>query len=510
MKVVIRTDASIEMGTGHVMRCLTLADELKDQGADVSFICRTHKGNLIQYIKEKRYVVYSLDVLSYEVKDPSQPKINPLPHDSWLGATQTEDAEACKSILKEINPGRLIVDHYALDYRWQIYLKKYYKKLMVVDDLADRKHECDLLLDQTFGRKKDEYISLVPGDCQLLLGSQYALLRPEFSQWREYSLQRRSIPKLKNILISMGGIDQKNITGQVLEVLKTCVLPNELTITVILGTGTPNIELVKQIATTMPNTTEVKVNIDNMAEFMANADLAIGAAGATTWERCCLGLPSIQVVVADNQLLIAKNLRKANIIKYIEDFSELPLMLKEIVKKIKKISFLSSTVTDGCGCEIVCGYLVSDVSVDEEITLKPVDTDDCEYVYSLQTTAARKYSRNPAKPTWDEHIKWFLKTMESESSVLFVVMLGQQLVGILRLDNIDEKEIEVSIIVSPSFSGRGIAKKSLKQVFKLQPKGCFKAAIHKENIPSQHVFEKIGFKRIGETGGFLQYAMSNC
>lgn len=351
MRVIFRVDASLQMGTGHVMRCLTLADALQKQGCEVSFICREHKGNLIKYIEKKGYVVYRLDILFSEIEELNQPEINPIAHSSWLGATQKEDAQACDSIIKNINPDWLIVDHYAIDFRWQDQLKKTFKKLMVIDDLADRKHKCDLLLDQTFGRKGDDYNNLVPNDCKLLLGSHYALLRPEFSKWREYSLQRRVAPELKNILISMGGIDQNNVTGQVLQVLKTCVLPEELTITVILGEATPNIKMVKQMATTMPNITEVKVGVDNMAELMANADLAIGAAGATTWERCCLGVPSILVVLADNQKIIAQHIAENNIGVTLEvnQLNKLCESLVFVENNLKDLALNSAEVTNGKG-----------------------------------------------------------------------------------------------------------------------------------------------------------------
>ena len=509
MKIVIRADASIEISTGHIMRCLTLADVLKNQGAEVSFICREHKGNLIHHIEEKGYFVYKLDALLSKTDRLNELNYSPLVHASWLGSTQQEDAEACDSILEAIIPDWLIVDHYALDYRWQIKLKKHYKSLMVIDDLADRKHECNLLLDQTFGRKFDDYSKLVPQDCILLLGAQYALLRPEFLKWRKYSLQRRTNPELKNILINMGGIDRDNVTGQVLNILKSCVLPEKITVTVILGVANPSIEAVKKLANEMLIKTEVKVNVNNMAELMADADLAIGAAGSTTWERCCLGLPSIQVVLADNQSLIAENLNKANVIQFVENLLSLSLTVNSIVKRLKKLSFLSSTMTDGRGSDDVCDYLISSKSIDEKITLKPVDLNDCKYIYSLQTTLARKYSRNPSEPIWEEHVRWFKNTLDAEYSVLVSILLGQHAVGMLRLDNIDKDEIEISIIVSPHYSGQGIAKKALIKAIELQPKARFKAAIHKENIPSQHVFEKIGFNKVGELDGFLQYTLEN-
>jgi UDP-2,4-diacetamido-2,4,6-trideoxy-beta-L-altropyranose hydrolase len=506
LKIAVRVDASVHIGVGHVMRCLTLADSLQRQGAEVSFICRAHKGNLIQYIKDKGYIVYPLE---FSDKVFSGDGSGTLAHMNWLGTTQNNDAKDCQSAMEALCPDWLIVDHYALDFRWHNQFKEKYKKLMVIDDLADRKHDCDLLLDQTFGRKEKDYVGFVPHGCKLLLGTNYALLRPEFPQWREYSLQRRVKSELKNIIISMGGIDQNNLTGQVLEVLKTCTLPQEVTITVILGAATPNIDMVKLLAVTMPYVTNVKVNVENMAELMTNADLAIGAAGSTTWERCCLGLPSIQLVVAVNQMLIAKNLREACVIEYIENLSDLPVKLNETVKKFKKLSLLSSMVTDGDGSKKVCDYMISNVSIDEMITLKPISINDCEYVYSLQTTESRKFSINPVKPSWAEHIEWFEKTIYEYSSVLFIIMLGQLPTGFIKFDNINGKDINVSIIIDSKYSGRGIAKKSLSQFIKLQPGRYFKATIHKENIPSQKVFENIGFAKLGESGDFFQYAMLN-
>ena len=170
MKVVFRTDASLQMGTGHVMRCLTLADSLTDQGAECQFICREHPGNLISYLRDKGYGVLALPVTTNNENLDCD-----LAHASWLGSRQDEDAEQCVPLLEQIHPDWLIVDHYALDHHWESALRPYYKKLMVIDDLADRQHDSDLLLDQTFGRAATDYRSLVPKACQLRCGSQYAL-----------------------------------------------------------------------------------------------------------------------------------------------------------------------------------------------------------------------------------------------------------------------------------------------------------------------------------------------
>ena len=333
MKVVFRVDASLQMGTGHVMRCLTLAQMLKENNVSVEFICRKHEGSLIDKIHSSGFNVHELEVLAgFEVD-------NKLAYSHWLGATQNQDADECIDILKKEKIDWLIVDHYAIDEDWQCKLRPYYEKLMVVDDLADRKHQCDMLLDQTFGRQQGDYSALTPEGCELLLGSKYALLRPEFAKWRAYSLERRSKPEFKQLLINMGGIDVDNVTESVLGEL----------ITIVMGASAPHLESVKSKANTLPHKIEVVVNADNMAEIMVNADIAIGAAGSTTWERCCLGLPAIQIVVAKNQSLIAELLARKNAIQYLQDISQLPTMLNNAESWIKNIGNVTAQICDGIG-----------------------------------------------------------------------------------------------------------------------------------------------------------------
>ncbi len=303
LTIAFRADASQQIGTGHVMRCLTLADALASKGAQCAFICREHAGNLIEYILSKGHAVHGLPMGSEADTD--------LPHSAWLGATQAQDAKACAHLLAELQPDWLVVDHYALDARWEGALANHCGQVMVIDDLADRPHACNLLLDQTFGRHEVDYRPLVPEDCTLLCGSKYALLRPEFAALRPYSLQRRAHPKLKHLLISMGGVDKDNVTVQVLNALRTYPLPADCEITVVMGATAPWLAGVEQLAQAMPWPATVRVGVTNMAKLMADSDLAIGAAGATSWERCCLGLPSILVVLAANQTSIAAALSHA-------------------------------------------------------------------------------------------------------------------------------------------------------------------------------------------------------
>lgn len=348
MNVAFRVDASIQIGTGHVMRCLTLAEELRAQGHECLFVCRNQPGHLGNYIVGKGFTLY---LLSSEGTDDPQPSVlNWNSHATWLEVSWQLDVQQTRKILSQHSIDWLVVDHYALDSRWEQELAVCARQIMVIDDLADRQHQCCLLLDQTFGRSEAEYRALVPGYCQLLCGSNYALLRPEFAELRSYSLQRRTNPGLHQLLITMGGVDKDNVTGLVLDALCDSDLADDCKIIVVMGATAPWLDQVRKKVETLPWPIEVKVGVNNMAQLMADSDLAIGAAGATSWERCCLGLPSVMVVLADNQRTIAHNLYAAGAAEFIQ-FTNGKLELKNLMAKIdlKTLSEKSKMVCDGQG-----------------------------------------------------------------------------------------------------------------------------------------------------------------
>lgn len=356
MKFAFRADASKEVGTGHIMRCLTLANALASNGSKCTFICREHVGNLIDHILSNGHEVYSLPMGHVVDSD--------LAHSAWLGATQAQDAKACAFLLAELEPDWLVVDHYSLDVRWEREVSRYCGKLMVIDDLADRIHECNLLLDQTFGRDAKDYRPLVNEGCALLCGSTYALLRPEYLALRPYSLERRVKPQLKKLLITMGGVDKDNVTTQVLNALRACPLGADCEITVVMGATAPCLADVYQHAQSMPWPTTVRVGVSNMAQLMADSDLAIGAAGGTSWERCCLGLPTIMLVLAENQRAVAHGLAKAGASLVLEFnkslMSQLAISIAEICNpatNLIRMSQAASTVVTGQGLDAVVASL---------------------------------------------------------------------------------------------------------------------------------------------------------
>ena len=229
---------------------------------------------------------------------------------------------------------------------------------MVIDDLADRKYQCDILLDQTFGRQQLDYKALVPKTCELLLGSQYALLRPEFAKWRQYSIERRKHPVFKQLLVNMGGVDADNVTEQVVKELETCNLPRDINIIVVMGRFAPHLEIIKAKVDNLPYKTEVKVDIGNMAKIMANADIAIGAAGTTTWERCCLGLPTLQIVIAKNQEFSAVTLSNHNAIKLLKKVNEVANLLEEPSDWMKVVGSSAAHICDGMGAYTIFSILL--------------------------------------------------------------------------------------------------------------------------------------------------------
>ncbi len=367
--IAFRADASLQIGIGHVMRCLTLADALATSGADCQFLCRAHEGNLIEFIRGRGYVAHALPI-GYEKSAGSivtRPEAftTQLAHSHWLGATQTQDAKACASILAAQRPDWLIVDHYAIDARWERALAPHYLKLMVIDDLADRSHACDLLLDQTFGRNAADYRPLVPADCHLLCGSQYALLRPEFAALRPHSLQRRARPALRELLITMGGVDKGNATGQVLHALRTCPLPVDCRITVVMGATAPWLEEVSTRAKDMPWTTRVLVGVRDMAKLMAESDLAIGAAGSTSWELCCLGVPNLLVCTAENQRTVSTALAAVGATVKLDsaalnepDGVSFLVQCAVLTENLKSYATAAARITDGSGASRVYAELI--------------------------------------------------------------------------------------------------------------------------------------------------------
>lgn len=316
MLVVIRADASTSIGSGHVMRCLTLAHRLKkEKNARVVFVMRVLPGNLIGVVEKQGFEVLKLP--------PANQKYSLNGYGLWLTVPMDVDAqqtiEALQHYLQEHGcdfVNRLIVDSYALDEQWELMLRPYCREIMVIDDLANRKHDCDILLDQNFYLNKDvRYAGLVPEHCKMLLGPEHALLREEFYEAKKHLRKRDG--NIKNILVFYGGSDLTNETEKAIKALVQ--LHDEgysFTADVITGVSNFRREKIEKICSKY-HFLHYYCQVSNMAEFMNKADLMLGAGGSTTWERLYMELPALVTAVAENQIQGCRDCSQAGVIYYL-------------------------------------------------------------------------------------------------------------------------------------------------------------------------------------------------
>ena len=337
--IFVRVDSGYDIGFGHAIRCLSLAQTLKKMNFETCFISKKERGNISKLFEDKGFTVY------YIQNSYSKSKKNDI--------IKNDVNQTVKIITKhKAKPSWIIVDHYDLDFKWEKSLRKFVDKIIVIDDLA-RKHDCDLLLDQNYNKNlKTRYNKLVPRKCIKLLGPKYALLRDEFPILRKSVKPRKNF---KRILISFGGSDPTNETGKVLSAIKILKTNKQfLEVNVVIGKSDKNKHKIKQLCNSIPNA-KFYQNVYKIGKLMCKADLGVGAGGSTIWEQFCLGLSPIVSIVAKHQQetteALAKNgylinsgmAKNLSIKKYVEIFENLD------IKKLQKISKNSFKVVDGHG-----------------------------------------------------------------------------------------------------------------------------------------------------------------
>jgi UDP-2,4-diacetamido-2,4,6-trideoxy-beta-L-altropyranose hydrolase len=313
MQIVFRTDASVTIGTGHVMRCLTLASALRERGAVVAFVSRAHDGNLCDLIAQRGFLITRLPSpdAGFQVE-------HNLAHAASLGSTWQEDAAQTRAAIEGLGlkPDWLVVDHYAVDQRWESVLRTSAGRIMVIDDLANRMHHCDLLLDQNLVTERHaRYRGKVPTNCIMLLGLKYALLQPIYAQLHDHMLPRTG--PIRHIFIFFGGADSDNLTGRTLAAFLRLQRP-EIEVNVVIAAGSSHAKNIRQQVAGHSNI-HLHSGLPSLAPLMAKADLAVGAGGATSWERLCVGLPSLVVTLAEHQRQVAAYLHAKGLILWIGD-----------------------------------------------------------------------------------------------------------------------------------------------------------------------------------------------
>lgn len=340
MKVLFRVDSSQEIGTGHISRCLTLAKELRENGHHVEFIVKALVGNITKKIIAENFIVHSIyPETGYLVKNPDIE----LKHSQWLKSSQKNDAMQCMSILKKTNPHLIIVDHYALDQQWEkIIRSEFCGQIMIIDDLCDRMHVANFLIDATYGRSYTEYQGMINEDCRCHFGPDYAIIDRRFKALQEKALRKRK--KTANhykILITMGGVDINNISSRILDILTQLPLIQVENITLIIGGASPHKLSLMQKCTSL--NIQFLIDVNDMPQIMLEHDIAIGALGVTVWERCVLCLPAINICIAENQNMIAEKIKTAG----------LTVIKAEEIAPVKIETLLSEIMNDYfSACEI--------------------------------------------------------------------------------------------------------------------------------------------------------------
>jgi UDP-2,4-diacetamido-2,4,6-trideoxy-beta-L-altropyranose hydrolase len=492
MKIVFRTDASTEIGIGHVMRCLTLALELNKDQHDISFICRAHKGHMEPLLKKSGFIVHLLALHNSKLK---------------LGASWEEDSSETIAILKDQKADWLILDHYEIDHQWHKSLRPYVQNIMAIDDLSNRMFDCDLLLDQTFKKKIEDYTPFISNSTECLLGPEYALLRPDFFQLRQTALKKRQGPfELNNILLSVGGMAQKNIIQFILEALNKVHFKKSPTINIVLSSQAPELKEIKKISDSHQLKINVLTDVNNMASLMLEADFSLGAAGSTAWERCTLGLPGVVICTADNQKEILKNLKeeKAHLVydynnqKNSNDLAELINTSLKNPELVYQLSKNSSNICNGLGASRVSIKLDPPFAKDgKKVSLRDATEDDIKLVYDWQTAPeTRRYALNSSLPTFKEHCAWMTDKLCQTESFYWIVQHDNEDAGVLRLDpHLEGEYFEylVSIFTAPSKFSLGIASCALKIGQKILNQSTLFAKVLPENEASVSLFQKANF-----------------
>lgn len=279
---VIRADASASIGTGHVVRCLTLADRLASRGWDIAVATRDLPPILAHGIRVRGYQLVAMGLEEPLLEEPAVIGQALMPRTSDL----------------------TVVDHYGIAAEWHTAARSWSNRIMVIDDLAADAIDADLVLNQNLGESADAYAGLIPAGCRLLIGPMYALLRPQFAEAREATMRvRRAVLRL---LVFLSGSDEHDVTS----VAANVGADLELETDVVVGAAYPHWERL-QAWTTGTTSVTLHRGVDDMATLMARADLSIGAPSSASWERCCVGLPSLLVTLAENQRRAAAALAAA-------------------------------------------------------------------------------------------------------------------------------------------------------------------------------------------------------
>lgn len=509
MKLAFRVDASGTIGLGHVMRCLTLAESLSKIDAQVEFICREHPGNLIGLLTGLSYPVKALPESGNSHESSS------ARYASWLGATLHQDAQETIEALGAEKPDWLVVDHYAIDIEWEQLLKPHCGQLMVIDDLANRFHDCDLLLDQNYSRDgESRYAEWLANSPRLLIGSDFALLNSEYRKLRKLMPSRTGI--VRRVLVFFGGTDRQNLSGMTLDALSHPDLKH-LLVDVVVGANNPHRALLEQQAGSRTGITLHEFQ-PGLAELIMQADMAIGAGGTTTWERMCLGLPSLIVLIAENQRPSTESLANDGLVSFLgnaddvdsECIAEAVLEMISVDFPLAELSERNQLLIDGFGTLRVRETMIP-TGIDE-IRLQAADPGDMAIYFNwANDMIARENSFNSDPISWAEHKDWFVGKLNSPKSHLYVLYARELPVGQVRFD-LEGEDVKIDYSLDKIVRGRGWGTRLLllgmKQLEALKPLSLV-AEVKTANHASRSVFDRLGFSVVKTDRDYIVFRLDH-
>lgn len=471
------------------MRCLTLANALSAQGSRCTFLCRDLPASLAARLERDGHGLIPLPQADAGQDD--------LPHSAWLGTTMAQDAALVSPILDALRPAWLVIDHYALDARWTAAVRGT-ARVLVIDDLADRQLEADLLVDATAGRHPGDYDGVLSAETPRLIGPNFALLRPEFAALRATSLSRPR-KRVRDILITMGGIDADNATGLFLDKLAG----RGFALTAVIGGASPHVASLRAKVASIPGA-RLEIDTPDMAALMAQSDLCIGAAGSTAWERCALGLPALTVVLADNQKHVAQGLADCGAAQTIApsiSATDLCDMIQNL--DIRAMSQAASALSDGRGAQRIAALM----QVLPGLRIRAATPNDGAAIWRWRSApGAERFYGSAQAVSLPDHLNWYQQALLDPDRQLFILDLDDEPVAHVRIDRAGRSG-RVSISVDAAMQGRRIAFAALTLALgKSRGVDHFDAVVHKDNAPSLRLFDGFGFRRIGFDPPFHRFA----
>lgn len=500
MNIVFRTDASLTIGHGHLMRCLTLADTLKGKGCEVLFICRDLSGNLLSLMEKKGHPVCLLSASS-----------------SGESLDWQEDAAGTVRCIDN-NGGRadwVIVDQYELDVRWESLLREHAERILVIDDLANRVHDCDLLLDQNLvPMMRSRYVGKVPAGCNVLLGPRYAVLQPMYAELHNRIPPREGL--VRRMFIFFGGVDSNNFTGLTLAAFLRLPQPESgIDIDVVVTDDNPHTETIRRQIVGHRNI-QLHSGLQTLALLMAKADLAVGACGATSWERLCLGLPTLVVTLAENQRPVAAELEAHGLIRWLGhyggvDESTIAKALSGLMQQglDEEWSLRCLSAVDGNGVNRVCAALTLRETTPLRVRYAKLD-DEALLLEWANDPITRRNAFSSETISEETHRYWFRSRLrEIVGCRLYIVETHDGVaLGQVRFEQVDcAWRIDYSL--APHLRGRGLGRPLLEAALSAlredAPSARVFGQVKNSNQSSCRVFESLGFKAKTKRESAVEY-----